>query len=64
MNGIQQIRRGFKTIEEAEEFLGTLACQYQFEIEAITSENLLAANCDYIAYCVIPKITKQSNVAH
>jgi hypothetical protein len=59
MTGIQQIRRGFGTLEEAQSFLNKLAHPHQFEIEAIYGNDLLLEGGDYLAYCVIPRITRQ-----
>jgi hypothetical protein len=62
MTGIQQIRRGFKTLDEAQTFLNKLAYPAQFEIEAIYGGHLaLDPDAEYLAYCVIPRITRQSN---
>lgn len=61
MTGIQQIRRGFKTLDEAQVFLRSLAYPTQFEIEAIYGNHLTEPEGEYLAYCVIPRITRQSN---
>jgi hypothetical protein len=64
MSGIQQIRRGFKTIEEAQSLMNNLAHPDQFEIEAIYGSDLTNTVGDYLAYCVIPRRPRQSSVAH
>jgi hypothetical protein len=64
ITGIQQIRRGFKSLTEAETFKQTLAHPHQFEIEAIYGNELLEPEGDYLAYCVIPRVTRQSSAAH
>jgi hypothetical protein len=64
MKGIQQIRRGFKTIEEASRFIKALTNPDQFEIEAIYGNDLIRTEGDYLAYCVIPRRARQSSVTH
>jgi hypothetical protein len=59
MTGIQQIRRGFKSLSDAQAFLNALAHPHQFEIEAIYGNDLFHTEGDYLAYCVIPRITRQ-----